>query len=319
MTIADDDGSFVSFDDDGPVVTSVTQDSGLGNELIVNGSFENLPANTIGSPDWEIFHGIPGWTSSGGIPFEIQTGGAGGLAAQSGNALIELDSDTEGNPANNNVGDINATGNTNATIQQMVPGTVAGQTYELTFWYAPRAGDGTNSAGLKVSFGGVEVLDIPANANPYSSGSWHQITLTVTATGPSSVLAFTGTGSENEHGAFLDNVSLKASYGNTIDDEDITLALPPAVRRRGPGDDGAGTVVSGKINFDAGTDGLEAIVFNGFRPLGHLGQWQQCRPPRGCHARPGANGQGGTLDGIHRALNAGHPEGRGGRHYIFTL
>ena len=260
VAIANDDGSFVSFDDDGPVVTSVIQDSGLGNELIVNGSFENLPANTIGSPDWEIFHGIPGWTSSGGIPFEIQTGGAGGLAAQSGNALIELDSDTEGNPANNNVGDINATGNTNATIQQLVPGTVAGQTYELTFWYAPRAGDGTNSAGLKVSFGGVEVLDILANANPYSSGSWHQITLTVTATGPSSVLAFTGTGTENEHGAFLDNVSLKASYGNTIDDEDIT---PPGIGiDGGAGDDGAGTVVSGKINFDAGTDELKEIVFN---------------------------------------------------------
>ena len=109
---------------------------------------------------------IPGGRPAAGFRFEIQTGGAGGLAAQSGNALIELDSDTEGNPANNNVGDINATGNTNATIEQLVPGTVAGQTYELTFWYAPRTGDGTNSAGLKVSFGGVEVLDIPANANP---------------------------------------------------------------------------------------------------------------------------------------------------------
>ncbi len=63
--------------------------------LIVNGSFEN-PSNVPGG--WFITNAIPGWEDGAdGIPFEIQQGGAGGLAAQHGVNLVELNSDTEGN------------------------------------------------------------------------------------------------------------------------------------------------------------------------------------------------------------------------------
>src|SRR5690606_29227613 len=126
---------------------------------------------------------------------------------------------------------------TNATIQQTVAGTVDGQTYELSFWYAPRGGNGTNSSGMKVFFGGVEVLDIPANPNPYTAGQWTKITVLVTASGPDAVLAIQGTGSENEFVALLDNVSLRAV--TILDDEDTKLS-PAEEIQGGPGDDGNG-------------------------------------------------------------------------------
>ncbi len=255
-------GSFISFDDDGPVIFSVTQD--IGANLITNSSFET--GHGLVGNNWEIYPnlGVPGWTmGDDGIPFEVQTGGAGGVGAQSGNALIELDSDTEGNPGNNTVGDINPTSSTNATIQQSVAGTVAGQTYELSFWYAPRPGDGINSSGLRVLFEGTEVFAIPANGNPYTPGVFQKFTLFVTSTGSGSIVGFQGTGSENEYGALLDNVSLRAV--TIIDDEDTQL-IGVGIDG-GPGDDGNGVEVTGKIAFDAGTDGLRSIVIDGIDGL----------------------------------------------------
>lgn len=248
-------GGQIVFEDDGPKVISVDPSApALGQELIKNGSFETGHENILGNQDWEIFHSLDGWTSDGNVPFEVQTGGAGGVSTQFGNALVELDSDTVGNPANGNVGDINATSSTNATIQQTITGTEAGQTYQLSFWYSPRGGDGAASSGMEVRFDGKLVYEIPANSNLAPQ----QITINVTASGPNAVLAFKGTGSENQHGALLDNVSLKAVYNATIDDEDVTggaTGIPG-----GPGDDGPDKVVTGKINFDAGSDGLKSIV-----------------------------------------------------------
>lgn len=254
----------VLFEDDGPKVTSVVPTvPALGQELIQNGSFESGHENILGNQDWEIFHSLDGWTSDGNVPFEVQTGGAGGVSTPYGNALVELDSDTVGNPSNGNVGDINATSSTNATIQQTIAGTEAGQTYQLTFAYSPRGGDGAGSSGMQVWFEGKLVYEIPANNN-FGPGL-QQITINVTATGPNAVLAFKGTGSENQYGALLDNVSLKAVYTTTIDDENVPGGA--AGIAGGPGDDGAGNVATGKINFDAGSDGLKSIVAEGIDGL----------------------------------------------------
>ncbi|AWC21143.1 Poly(beta-D-mannuronate) C5 epimerase 2 [Aminobacter sp. MSH1] len=254
----------VLFEDDGPKVTSVVPTvPALGQELIQNGSFETGHENILGNQDWEIFHSLDGWMSDGNVPFEVQTGGAGGVSTPYGNALVELDSDTVGNPSNGNVGDINATSSTNATIQQTIAGTEAGQTYQLTFAYSPRGGDGAGSSGMQVWFEGKLVYEIPANNNV--APGLQQITINVTATGPNAVLAFKGTGSENQHGALLDNVSLKAVYTTTIDDENVPGGATGIAG--GPGDDGAGNVATGKINFDAGSDGLKSIVAEGIDGL----------------------------------------------------
>ena len=79
------------------------------------------------------------------------------------------------------------------------------------------------------------------------------------------MLAFSGTGTPDEFGALIDNVSLKAVYSATLDDED---ALGQVLGNQGgPGDDGAGSVAKGKILFDAGTDGLKSIVTEGIAGL----------------------------------------------------
>ncbi len=288
-----DIGASIVFKDDGPTVIQVVPNAAtLGPDLIVNGSFE-LGHGLTGSA-WEIYGSIDGWTKGAdGIPFEVQTGGAGGLAPNDGNALIELDGDTEGN---GNPHDTPDPVHTNATIQQTIAGTEAGQTYQLTFWYAPR-GDGSDSSGMDVYFEGHKVFSIPPGSSEYASGTWHQITLTVTATGPNAVLGFAGTGAENENGALLDNVSLKAVYGSTLDDEDVVSTVVGI--QGGPGDDGSGTVASGKIVFDAGADGLQSIVASGIAglkaiyvdPTTHVGT------PYDVTQTWSASGAGGTLTG----------------------
>ena len=148
----------IRFEDDGPTISGV--DNGTGPNLIVNGSFEQGHADLSGS-DWSIYSSIPGWTEgSDGIPFEVQIGGAGGLAAQDGNALVELDGDTTGNPNHQPPQGTPDPNHTDATIQQTVT-TVAGQDYELTFYYSPRPGFSANDdSGLKVLWNGTTVDEI---------------------------------------------------------------------------------------------------------------------------------------------------------------
>ena len=100
--------------------------------------------------------------------------------------------------------------------QQVVHGTVAGQTYELTFWYAPRPSEGDdNSGSMQVLWNGTVVKTI--NSTGMTPGVWQQITVFVEGTGPDNVLGFQGTGQENSLGALIDNVSL---VGAAVVDED---------------------------------------------------------------------------------------------------
>ncbi len=181
---------------------------------------------------------------------------------KSGNAKVELDSDVEGNTVDNNRKATQTQTNT-IIIQQTVGATVDGQTYELTFWYAPRPNDGDDdSSSMKVLWNGQVVHEIVSSAS--TPAGWQQITVQVTATGPNSVLGFQGAGQANELGAFIDNVSLRSVV--VLDDEDTNFnplnnALPDIGIDGGPGDDGFGTVGTGQILFDAGADGLKQIAF----------------------------------------------------------
>lgn len=207
-------GLNVTIENDIPVVTAQ-------NNLIVNGSFED------GHPDldvdqWSIYHTLPGWTSvdtgNGNVPFEVQINNAGGTTAEDGQALVELDADqTSGTLATPDpVNNTNNTPHTNATIQQTIAGTEAGQTYELTFWYAPRLGEGGgDSGGLNVLWNGQVVKTI--NSDSLTEGQWLQITVFVVGTGPNNTLGFQADGNEDTRGALIDNVSLVAA---TVVDED---------------------------------------------------------------------------------------------------
>lgn len=269
ITLTDGDGdkvsssadvaSLVRFEDDGPVVTSVTKNEGYGPELIVNGSFED--GHGLPPGQWNIYANLlTAWTDgSNSVPFELQRGGIGGAGTPDGEVVVELDGDTQGNtdvplPPQ---GQPDPNGHTNATIQQTVNGLTVGQTYELSFYYAPRSAGETS--GMTVSFGGQTVW---TSTGSEPAGVFQKITLVVTAQNASAVLAFTGTGTENEYGALLDNVSLKADYNKVLDDEDLPNGI-----QNGSGDDGQGLVASGKVNFDAGSDGLKSISIAGFNGL----------------------------------------------------
>ena len=138
VTLIGSGSSFISFDDDGPTVTGVTD--GLGPNPCPERQLRAGPhrSRRIRLEHLLLASDPPGnWTyGADHIPFEVQTGGVGGLAAQDGNALVELDGDTTGN---GHPGQATPNRNhTDATIQQVIAGTVAGQEYELTFYYSPR-------------------------------------------------------------------------------------------------------------------------------------------------------------------------------------
>ncbi|AKR54916.1 T1SS secreted agglutinin RTX [Devosia sp. H5989] len=209
----------IAVQDDVPVATGASL---VANNLIVNGSFE-LGAPPVNGEGWAITGAVPGWTNAqGGALFEIQQGNIGGQNPQDGNYKVELDGDRDGGLEN-----------TNATVQQTISGTEAGQTYVLTFWYSPRPGS-EGSSGMEVRFGGNLVHEITSE----NAGSgWQKITIVVTADGPNAVLSFTGTGAADEFGAYLDNVSL--SPIQTVDENDIFNVLSTG---SSPFDDADGSV-----------------------------------------------------------------------------
>lgn len=183
--------------------------------LIVNGGFEQGHSDLAAS-DWSIYTSLPGWTAGAdGIPFEVQTGGAGGVSGND-SAVIELDGDLQGN-GHPGQATPDAT-HTNATIQQVIAGTEAGQTYELTFWYAPRPDHAANDdSGLHVIWNGQVVKAIDSSSQP---DGWQQITVFVVGTGNNDTLGFQGVGAEDEFGALIDNVSLVAAV--VVDEDGLT-------------------------------------------------------------------------------------------------
>ncbi|MBX6329688.1 MAG: VWA domain-containing protein, partial [Pseudolabrys sp.] len=327
VTVTDHDGDSVTtstnighkiiFLDDGPTVAGVTTDTGPN--LIQNGSFEQ-GHDELGTNDWSIYQLLPGWTwGPDHVPFEVQTSSAGGLAAEDGTALIELDGDTQGNPGHQPPQGTPDPNHTNATIEQAVAGTVAGQTYELTFYYSPRPGHSANDdSGLKVLWNGTVIDEIDSSN---LGVGWQKITLHVVATG-NDTLAFQATGSEDEFGALIDNVSLNAV--TILDDEDTTLS--PAVEiQGGPGDDGHGVVAHGTINFNAGADGLASIVVSG--PAGLKAIFVDSNgighPEDVSYAWTPDGSGGGTLTGTTTHFGSGNPVFTltvdNGGHYTFTL
>ncbi len=193
------------------------------------------------------------------IPFEVQTGGVGDIAAEDGVALIELDGDTSGNPAHQPPSATPDPLNTDATIQQVISGTQAGVDYELTFWYTPRPGHSAgDDDGLNVLWNGNVIDSINSSGQP--EGVWQQITLFVTGTGPGDTLGFQGEGDRDEFGALIDNVSLIQAV---VVDED---GLPSGNHDSQPGDivvpntdgDNNEATSTGQLNIKWGADNFDA-------------------------------------------------------------
>jgi hypothetical protein len=164
--------------------------------LVVDGSFEDQ-AQGLGT--WNVYSSIDGWTATtGGI--EVRNSVAG--TAENGVNFVELDA------------------NFNSVMDQTVA-TVDGQAYQLSFWYSSRPVSPDNGAfpglivpagsnGLSYDVGAGDVSVYAPTANTDLDNDWTLYTTTFIATGSTTTLTFSATGTSDSFGTSLDNVILTA-------------------------------------------------------------------------------------------------------------
>ncbi|MFO1092417.1 MAG: hypothetical protein U0992_03760 [Planctomycetaceae bacterium] len=194
------------------LIIAVTSGKVFAQNIVVNSSFEfpALPASPANNPpqwtsnssnastsaDWWVFQSIPGWVSDAGAGIEVQRGNVGGSGPHSGAQKVELDSDpTRGGLTGRS---------TNSSVYQDLP-THPHCVYELRFWYRPRTttpGDNT----IEVHWDGVLVATADAS-DP--AGGWREIVVSeLPAAFPWTELRFTATGTVNQFGGQIDDVSV---------------------------------------------------------------------------------------------------------------
>ena len=165
----------------------------MGENLIVNGSFENHGDLNKGS--WGTFEKIEGWqTSAGNI--EIQEGKHGGTpGAADGDSVLELDAH-EGR-------------DTNASVFQDVRTGTEG-TFKLSFSFSAREiGNASNTLAsntTEVYWGGEKVATISADQKGWES---YDFDLSIDPDGNETTrLEFRGTGTDDGIGGLIDNIKL---------------------------------------------------------------------------------------------------------------
>lgn len=153
--------------------------------LVTNGSFEELPVGVnLSYGSWNIFDAIPGWTASiGGI--EVRNDVAG--VAEDGNNFVELDAYF------------------NSTMYSQTVTTNPGESYVLSYYYAPRPGVDASSNGIELLFNGVAIDETTGFS--VLDNAWTQRSFIVTGTGHD-VISFAATGVSDSYGGSIDNVSM---------------------------------------------------------------------------------------------------------------
>lgn len=165
----------------------------LGENLIINGTFEDHGALTRGSGQnrWDVFDSITGWDTPV-HQLEIQQGTHGGTPVNSTtNSVLELDS--------HDVTD------TNATISQTVEVAEAG-TFRLSFDYSPRqlGSEIGSTSGVNVIVNGVVIATLASDELGYQNYEFD-----VEFNAGSNMIGFAGVGTDDTYGALLDNVELR--------------------------------------------------------------------------------------------------------------
>jgi hypothetical protein len=158
-------------------------------ELVTNGSFE---APAVSGSFQQFTSGIPGWTGSAGI--EIQTNGAlgAGQGTSFGNQYAELGVEAP------------------STYSQALA-TVAGTTYDYSFYLAARPGTGTNTVSIGLTGNASKAFSVADTG----SVTFEKFTGTFLATGSSSILSFTPVNLMDPGGGdLLDNASVSVSTGS---------------------------------------------------------------------------------------------------------
>ena len=159
--------------------------------LLSDGSFESI-AQASGT--WNTYNTVPGWfvTQDNFLPsshgLEIRNNNAG--TAQDGNNFIELD------------------GYENDRITTGFATTI-GKAYEVSFWYANRAGVAAASEGFTATVlsGGVTTASLVGNA---ATSGWIEEQIFFTASSAFSIFSIAATGTSDGYGTSFDNFSATA-------------------------------------------------------------------------------------------------------------
>jgi PEP-CTERM motif len=166
--------------------------------LIVNGSFE---ADVQANASWTVLAGLTGWQVDASSGVELRHAVAG--LAHDGANYVELDT----NPGR--FGNSTFDNSTNSGIWQTV-GTQAGSSYELTWFYSPRAGVAASSNDIKVYWNDALLTTSSGDGTAQAGNVWSSFSFTVTGTG-SDTLRFAAGGIADRLGGGLDSVSLVAA------------------------------------------------------------------------------------------------------------
>ncbi|MCP2007283.1 PEP-CTERM sorting domain-containing protein [Duganella violaceipulchra] len=186
-------------------------------ELIVNGGFEVGNYGQIGYAG----HTVQGWTSTGyNFLFGDTNADHGGVGGSYGNLQLW----GAGNGSANGLSASPAGGNFIAAdgafqiapVSQTVNGLVAGQQYNLSFYWAGAQQYGFSGATTeqwKVSLGGQTISTAVKNNANHGFTGWQKETFTFTATGASEVLSFLAVGTPAGVPPFslLDGVSMTSA------------------------------------------------------------------------------------------------------------
>jgi hypothetical protein len=161
--------------------------------LLVDGSFESI-AQAAGT--WNTYTSVPGWTvtkangSATSTGLEVRNNVAG--TAEDGSNFIELD------------------GYENDAIKQSFA-TAVGHEYEVSFWFADRAGVTASSLGFLANVtSGASSSGTGFGAIGDNGSAWHLITLDFVAGSTTSIFSIKGTGTSDSLGTSFDNFSVIA-------------------------------------------------------------------------------------------------------------
>jgi hypothetical protein len=181
----------------GPVGGKNEANKGLVNKAY----FENLGKD--GSPNWDVWATLPGWTSTG-TGIEIQSKPTLGLAPQDRDRYVELDSHPN-----------RSSNKTNSSMSQNV--LLERGEYLLSFWFSPRAkgkdGQDALAASNVIDFS-IGTLLTGSVTGPDADlgtkvGEWTKITASFIADKAGSYkLTFAADGTPNTYGGLIDNVAI---------------------------------------------------------------------------------------------------------------
>ncbi len=182
-------------------LAAVSAGASAASNLIVDGSFEQL--TQVGPNSWSLLgqatltadEGASGWkvTSVAGGPgsgLEVRDNNVG--KAQDGDRYIELD------------------GAENDKITQTIA-TVAGQSYDISFWFSDRTGVAGSSEGWALSAGAYSAAIPGGGFNNSGDNQWQHFIGSFVATGSSTTFSLWGTGKSDGYGTSIDNISITSA------------------------------------------------------------------------------------------------------------